>query len=75
MLAFFFVLQMNKENFNEKKSLISISLKNNLKSGLYTKYNCKWRPPSQSKLTPMIFNTWLTQLGWEASKYLFNKCQ
>ena len=28
----------------------------------------KWRPPSLSKLTPMIFNTRLTHLGSEASK-------
>ena len=26
-----------------------------------------WRPPSLSELTPMVFNTGLTQLGSEAS--------
>ena len=29
----------------------------------------KWRSPSVSKLTPMIFNAGLTHLGSEASKY------
>ena len=28
-----------------------------------------WRPPSQSELTPMLFNTGLTHLGLEASNY------
>ena len=27
----------------------------------------KWRPPSLSELTPMVFNTGLTHLGSEAS--------
>ena len=30
----------------------------------------KWRPPSLSKLTTMVFNTGLTHLGSEASKSL-----
>ena len=29
----------------------------------------KWRLPSLSELTPMVFNTGLTYLGLEASKY------
>ena len=29
----------------------------------------KWRPPNLSELTPMIFNTGLTHLSLEASKY------
>ena len=29
----------------------------------------KWRPPSLSELTPLVFNTWLTHLCSEASKY------
>ena len=28
-----------------------------------------WRPPSLSKLTPMISNMGLTHLGWDASIY------
>ena len=28
-----------------------------------------WKPTSLSELTPMIFNTGLTQLGSEASNY------
>ena len=41
-------------------------------------YNCRckslihyyiWRPPSQSELTPMVFNTGLTHLGSDASIY------
>ena len=28
-----------------------------------------WRPPSQSELTPMLFNTGLNHLGLEASIY------
>ena len=31
--------------------------------------NVKWRHPSLSELTPMLFNTGLTHLGLEASKY------
>ena len=43
----------------------------------------KWRPPSQSKLTPIVFNKELTHLDLEASKcsldivqqkYDSNKC-
>ena len=34
------------------------------------KLNIKWRPPSLSGLTPMIFSMGLTHLGSEASKYL-----
>ena len=29
----------------------------------------KWRPPSLSELTPIVFNTGLTHLGSEASIY------
>ena len=32
-------------------------------------YGYKWRSPSLSELTPMIFNTGLTYLGSEPSKY------
>ena len=35
----------------------------------YTYINYNWRPPSLSELTPMVFNTGLTHLGSEASKY------
>ena len=38
----------------------------------FNMYNNKWRPPSLSELTPMIFNTGLTHLGSEASKYKFD---
>ena len=29
-----------------------------------------WRPLSQSELTPMVFDTGITHLGSEASKYI-----
>ena len=29
----------------------------------------KWRPPSLSELTPMVFNTGLTHLGLKATIY------
>ena len=32
-------------------------------------YNNKWRPPSLSELTPMIFNIGLTYLGSEVPIY------
>ena len=35
---------------------------------LCLKFKYIWRYPSLSELTPMIFNTWLTHLGLEASK-------
>ena len=36
-----------------------------------SQYNyMKWKPPSLGELTPMIFNTGLTHLGSEASKYV-----
>ena len=39
------------------------------------KHNCIWRPPSLSKLTPVVFNTGLTHLGSDASKYIINVSQ
>ena len=32
-------------------------------------YRMKWRPPSLSELTPIVFNMGFTHLGSEASKY------
>ena len=32
-----------------------------------------WRPPSVSELTPIIFNTELTYLGSETSKYILTR--
>ena len=35
-------------------------------------YRNNWRPPSLSKLTPIIFNMRLTHLGLDASNFIFH---
>ena len=55
-------LIFNQENL----SLISLSYKVFLRNGFLED---KWRPPSLSELTPIIFNMELTHLGTEASKW------
>ena len=52
-----------------KSNSINLGL-NSLSVCLYVIWcEINWRPPSQSTLTPMIFNMGLTHLGLEASNY------
>ena len=50
-----------------KKKLIYFENKNNTFEDPNLTRTVIWRPPSLSKLTPIIFNTGLTHLGSEAS--------
>ena len=59
-----------------RKFVRSLMTKNLTWSYLKLWYNNvidKWRPPNQSKLTPMIFNMGLAHLGLETSKYCIFK--